>query len=78
MNKQFILRDWQERLVRQYQANVKKNILLEACTSAGKTGGALYTFTSLQSNLDWRFIVAVTPSEHLRKQYAQDAHNFLA
>lgn len=75
MSHLFIPRDWQERFVRQYQANPKKNTLLEACTSAGKTGGALYTFVSLRTTLDWKFVVVVTPSEHLRKQYAQDAHN---
>ncbi|MFM6453824.1 MAG: DEAD/DEAH box helicase, partial [Planktothrix sp.] len=75
MSHLFNPRDWQERFVRQYQANPKKNTLLEACTSAGKTAGALYTFVSLKTTLDWKFVVVVTPSEHLRKQYAQDAYN---
>jgi|JFJP01.1.fsa_nt_gi DNA or RNA helicases of superfamily II len=75
MSHLFNPRDWQERFVRQYQANPNKNTLLEGCTSAGKTGGALYTFVSLRTTLDWKFVVVITPSEHLRKQYAQDAHN---
>lgn len=50
--------------------------MLEACTAAGKTGVGLYTFVSLKSTLDWSMVVVVTPSEHLRKQYAQDAHEF--
>jgi superfamily II DNA or RNA helicase len=74
MSNQFVPRDWQARFVREYQANPQKNTLLEGCTAAGKTGGALHTFVSLRSTLDWKFIVVVTPSEHLRKQYAQDAH----
>lgn len=52
MNKKFEPRRWQIRFIEEYQANPKKNILLEACTSAGKTGGTLYTFISLQSSLD--------------------------
>nr|MDJ0511008.1 DEAD/DEAH box helicase family protein [Crocosphaera sp.] len=74
MSNQFVPRDWQARFVREYQANPQKNTLLEGCTAAGKTGGALHTFVSLRSTLDWDFLVVVTPSEHLRKQYAQDAH----
>ena len=74
MSSPFIPRDWQERFVRQYQTNPKKNILLEACTAAGKTGGTLHTFVSLQNTLDWKFVVVVTPSEHLKRQYAKDAH----
>jgi superfamily II DNA or RNA helicase len=75
MSATFIPRDWQERFVRHYQTNLKSNFLLEACTSAGKTGAALFVFVLLQQILDWRFVVVVTPSEHLRKQYAQDAHH---
>ncbi|MEH2339243.1 DEAD/DEAH box helicase [Nostoc sp.] len=71
----FLLRDWQERFVRAYQTNLKKNFLLEACTSAGKTAGALHAFDSLKSVLDWRFLVVVVPAEHLMRQYAQDAFN---
>jgi len=75
MSNRFQPRDWQERFVRQYQTDSlkKKNFLLEACTSAGKTGGSLLVFVSLQTILDWKFVVVVTPSEHLRKQYARDA-----
>ncbi|MGB3533200.1 MAG: DEAD/DEAH box helicase family protein [Microcoleaceae cyanobacterium] len=75
MSHLFIPRDWQERFVRQYQANPQKNTLVEGCTASGKTGGALHTFNSLKTTLDWKFVIAVTPSEHLRKQYAQDAQN---
>lgn len=71
-------RDWQERFLRDYQTNLKKNFLLEACTSAGKTGGALYAFDSMKSVLDWRFLVVVVPAEHLMRQYAQDAYNLFS
>jgi superfamily II DNA or RNA helicase len=71
----FAPRDWQERFVRAYQTSLKKNFLLEACTSAGKTAGALHAFDSLKSVLDWRFLVVVVPKEHLMWQYAQDAFN---
>lgn len=70
---QFEPRDWQDRFVREYQTNTKKNFLLEACTSAGKTAGALYAYIFLKDGLDWRFLVSVVPSEHLKRQYAQDA-----
>ena len=70
---QFEPRDWQERFVREYQTNTKKNFLVEACVSAGKTAGALYSYSFLKDGLDWRFLVAVVPSEHLKRQYAQDA-----
>ncbi|MEC4813045.1 MAG: DEAD/DEAH box helicase family protein [Scytonema sp. PMC 1069.18] len=75
MSKKFVPRDWQDRKVRAYQINLKKNFLLEACTSAGKTAGALYAFDSMKSVLDWRFVIVVVPAEHLMRQYAQDAHN---
>lgn len=73
MSKNFTPRDWQERFVREYQTNTKKNFLLEACTSAGKTAGAIYSYVFLKDGLDWRFLVSVVPSEHLKRQYAQDA-----
>ncbi|MEH1964775.1 MAG: DEAD/DEAH box helicase family protein [Nostoc sp.] len=75
MSSYFLPRDWQERFVRAYQTNLKKNFLLEACTAAGKTAGALHAFDSLKSVLDWRFLVVVVPAEHLMQQYAQDAFN---
>lgn len=73
MPKRFVPRDWQERFARAYQTNIKKNFLLEACTSAGKTGGALDIFDSFKNAFGWRFLIVVVPSEHLKQQYAQDA-----
>ena len=73
MSQEFLPRDWQDRFVREYQTNTIKNFLLEGCTSAGKTGGAIYAYVSLKDGLDWRFLISVVPSEHLRRQYAQDA-----
>lgn len=73
MPQEFVPRDWQDRFVREYQTNTIKNFLLEGCTSAGKTGGAIYAYVSLKDGLDWRFLISVVPSEHLRRQYAQDA-----
>ena len=75
MPKEFVPRDWQDRFVRDYQTNPKKNFLMEACTSAGKTGGSLHAYDSLKDGLDWRFLVVVVPAEHLRRQYAKDAAN---
>ena len=69
----FIPRRWQEKFVRDYQTKGKKNYLLEACTSAGKTGGAIYAYVSLKNAFSWDFLIAVVPSEHLKKQYSQDA-----
>jgi superfamily II DNA or RNA helicase len=73
MPQKFVPRDWQDRFVREYQTNTKKNFLLEGCVSAGKTGGAIYAYVSLKDGLDWRFFISVVPSEHLKRQYAQDA-----
>ena len=75
MTERFEPRDWQERFARAYQTNLKKNFLLEACTSAGKTGGALNIFDSFRSAFGWRFLVVVVPAEHLKRQYAVDAQN---
>jgi superfamily II DNA or RNA helicase len=69
----FVPRKWQEMFVRDYQTKGQKNYLLEACTSAGKTGGAIYAYVSLKNAFGWDFLVAVVPSEHLKKQYSQDA-----
>jgi superfamily II DNA or RNA helicase len=73
MPQEFVPRDWQERFARAYQTNLKKNFLLEACTAAGKTAGALDIFVSFKNAFGWRFLVVVVPSEHLRRQYAVDA-----
>ncbi|MDF0555054.1 DEAD/DEAH box helicase family protein [Kamptonema sp. UHCC 0994] len=69
----FIPRDWQTRFVREYQEKRKRNFLVEACTSAGKTGGSLYIYEFLKQAFGWRFLVVVVPSEHLKRQYAVDA-----
>lgn len=73
MSERFVPRDWQERFVRAYQTNLKKNFLLEACIAAGKTGAGLHAYNSMKSVLDWHFLVVVVPSEHLMRQYATDA-----
>jgi superfamily II DNA or RNA helicase len=73
MPERFVPRDWQDRFVREYQTNPKKNFLVEACTASGKTGGALYAYNSLKDGFDWRFVIVVVPAEHLKRQYAQDA-----
>ena len=75
MTNSFRPRDWQDRMVREYQTNLKNNFLVEACTSAGKTGGALYAYNSLRDVLGLRFLVAVVPGDHLKRQYAKDATN---
>jgi len=69
----FIPRDWQTEFVREYQEKRKRNFLVEACTSAGKTGGSLYIYESLKQAFGWRFLVVVVPGEHLMCQYAKDA-----
>ena len=75
MTNSFIPRRWQEMLVRDYQTKGKKNYLLESCTSAGKTPAAIYVKKILMTAFGWDFFIAVVPSEHLMKQYAQDAFN---
>ncbi|HBQ99298.1 MAG TPA: hypothetical protein DD761_12420 [Cyanobacteria bacterium UBA11691] len=79
MAAKFVPRDWQDRFVRDYQTNLKKNFLLEACTSAGKTGGALYAYDFLRKGgLDLRFLVAVVPGDHLKRQYSTDARDLFS
>jgi len=73
MPEEFVPRDWQKRFVRTYQTNRKKNFLLEACISAGKTAGSLYAFVSMRSTRELSFLVVVVPAEHLMRQYGQDA-----
>lgn len=73
MASNFSPRDWQDRFVRDYQTQLKKNFLVEACTSAGKTGGSLYAYNALREQLGLQFLVAVVPGEHLKRQYALDA-----
>ena len=73
MSYPFTPRDWQERFVRELQTNIQKNTLVEACTSAGKTPFAIYCYVFLKDGLDWSFLLSVVPSEHLKRQYAQDA-----
>ncbi|AFZ36868.1 hypothetical protein Sta7437_3362 [Stanieria cyanosphaera PCC 7437] len=71
----FVARKWQKRCLRDYQTKAKKNYLLEACVSAGKTAEAVYIYDSLKTAFGWDFLLAVVPSDHLKKQYAQDAMN---
>jgi superfamily II DNA or RNA helicase len=73
MSNPFIPRDWQERFARAYQTNLKKNFLLEVCTSGGKTAGGTNIYDSFKSAFGWRFLIVVVPSEHLKRQYAVDA-----
>lgn len=75
MTNSFIPRRWQEMLVRDYQTKGKKNYFAEGCTSSGKTGMATYLYKSLKKAFGWDFFTVVVPSEHLMKQYAQDAFN---
>lgn len=73
MTNSFVPRNWQKRFIQEYKNNPKNNFLLEACTSAGKTAGALYCYMSLKMSLNLHFLIVVVPSEHLKRQYAQDA-----
>lgn len=52
MTNSFTPRDWQDRFVREYQTNAVKNFLLEACTSAGKTAGAIYSYVFLKDGAE--------------------------
>ena len=75
MTNSFIPRRWQASLVRDYQTKGKKNYLVEACVSAGKTGASTNLYVSLRTAYGWDFLLAVVPSDHLKKQYAQEAMN---
>lgn len=67
------LRGWQQLFVDKYTADEKENFLLVATPGAGKTIAALRVAHDLLSNFIVSQIVIVCPTDHLRRQWRDEA-----
>ena len=67
------LRDWQERAVRRFYAVGKPNFLAVSTPGSGKTIFALRLAHDLLSDGEVERVVVVTPTEHLKNQWAMVA-----
>jgi superfamily II DNA or RNA helicase len=70
------LRGWQKAAYAQYFQAAKRDFLVVATPGAGKTTYALTIARELLSRREIRAITIVTPTEHLKYQWAQAAKRF--
>jgi superfamily II DNA or RNA helicase len=68
------LRAWQKAAYREYFRLLRRDFLLVATPGAGKTAFALTVAAELLARREIRSITVVTPTEHLKHQWAQSAH----
>ena len=68
------LRGWQEEAYREYFRVPRRDFLLVATPGAGKTAYALTVAAQLLSSREIAAVTVVTPTEHLKHQWAQAAH----
>jgi superfamily II DNA or RNA helicase len=68
------LRDWQRAAYAEYFRLPRRDFLLVATPGAGKTGYALTIAAELLARREIAAITVVTPTEHLKYQWAQAAH----
>jgi superfamily II DNA or RNA helicase len=68
------LRAWQKAAYREYFRLPRRDFLLVATPGAGKTAFALTVAAELLARREIRSITVVTPTEHLKHQWAQSAH----
>jgi len=68
------LRDWQRAAYQEYFRLPRRDFLLVATPGAGKTGYALTIAAELLARREIAAITVVTPTEHLKYQWAQAAH----
>jgi len=68
------LRDWQRAAYRAYFRAPRRDFLLVATPGAGKTAYALTIAAELLARREIAAITVVTPTEHLKHQWAQAAH----
>jgi len=68
------LRDWQRAAYQEYFRLPRRDFLLVATPGAGKTGCALTIAAELLARREIAAITVVTPTEHLKYQWAQAAH----
>ena len=70
------LRGWQKAAYAQYFAAAKRDFLLVATPGAGKTTYALTIAKDLLTRREVQAVTIVTPTEHLKYQWAQAAKRF--
>jgi superfamily II DNA or RNA helicase len=70
------LRDWQKAAYAEYFRVAKRDFLLVATPGAGKTTYALTVAKELLSKREIMAVTIVTPTEHLKYQWAQAAQRF--
>ena len=68
------LREWQKAAYREYFTRPRRDFLLVATPGAGKTAWALTVAAELLARREIASITVVTPTEHLKHQWAQSAH----
>jgi superfamily II DNA or RNA helicase len=72
----FSLRGWQRDAFREYFRTPRRDFLLVATPGAGKTAFALTIAAELLARREIAAVTVVTPTEHLKHQWAQAAHGF--
>jgi superfamily II DNA or RNA helicase len=70
------LRSWQKDAYHEYFRTPRRDFLLVATPGAGKTAFALTIAAELLARREIAAITVVTPTEHLKHQWAQAAHGF--
>jgi superfamily II DNA or RNA helicase len=68
------LRAWQKAAYREYFRRPRRDFLLVATPGAGKTAFALTVAAELLARREIMTVTVVTPTEHLKHQWAQSAH----
>ena len=68
------LRAWQKEAYREYFAQPRRDFLVVATPGAGKTAYALTIAAELLARREIAAVTVVTPTEHLKHQWAQAAH----
>ncbi len=70
------LRAWQRAAYQEYFRSLRRDFLLVATPGAGKTSYALTVAAELLARREVAAVTVVTPTEHLKHQWAQAAHQF--
>jgi superfamily II DNA or RNA helicase len=70
------LRGWQRDAFREYFRTQRRDFLLVATPGAGKTAFALTVAAELLERREIAAVTVVTPTEHLKHQWARAAHGF--
>ncbi len=68
------MRGWQKAAYREYFGRPRRDFLLVATPGAGKTAWALTVAAELLARREIAAVTVVTPTEHLKHQWARSAH----